>query len=199
MSAETDKIWSEFHDRLRNFILSRVRNESDADDILQDVFLRIHKNMHSLEQEDKVRPWIYQIARNAIVDHYRAHQERMAPAQLTDIPAEDPGAGELSEEVASCLGPMINRLPDPYRQAVLTTELSGRTQKDAAEELGLSVSGMKSRVQRARQKLRDMLLDCCHFELDRRGTITDYWPKDPTCRRCSGAAGTAATAISKQE
>ena len=72
---------------------------------------------------------------------------------------------------------MVESLPDDYRQALLLTEYEGLTQRELAERLGLSVSGAKSRVQRAREKLKEMLLDCCHFEFDRLGRVIDYQPK----------------------
>ena len=85
------------------------------------------------------------------------------------------------DEFAHCLERMLGEVPEPYRRAVTLTELKGVTQKDAAEKLGLSISGMKSRVQRGRGKLKDVILDCCEVELDRRGGLVDY-------RRRSGDA-----------
>jgi RNA polymerase sigma-70 factor (ECF subfamily) len=72
-------------------------------------------------------------------------------------------------------------LPEPYSQALILTEYEGLSQKEMAERLGISFSGAKSRVQRARRKLRDLLLQCCHFELDRRAFL-DYYPY---CRGCN--------------
>lgn len=90
-----------------------------------------------------------------------------------------------SEEIASCLKPMINKMPERYKQAVTLTEIKGLTQKDMAEKLGLSISGAKSRVQRGRDKLKEMLLECCHFEFDRLGNILDYQQKSKACAHCS--------------
>ena len=176
--AKTEEIWREFHGRLRAFILISVRNESDAEDILQDVFLRIHKSVHTLQEAGKLQSWIYQVVRNAIADHYRAQPESRPPAEAAFISSPSV-PGEAVQKVAACLGPMIEGLPEPYRQALQRTELAGRTQKEAAEELGVSLSGMKSRVQRARAQLRDLLLAGCHLEVDCRGTITECQPRDP--------------------
>jgi RNA polymerase sigma-70 factor (ECF subfamily) len=91
-----------------------------------------------------------------------------------------------SNEFAHCLEPMLNEVSEPYRQAVTLTEIEGMTQKDAAEKLGVSVSGMKSRVQRGRGKLKDVILDCCEVELDRRGGLVDYRRRRPhACEDCS--------------
>ncbi len=95
-----------------------------------------------------------------------------------------------------CILPLVQQLPPPYRQALLLTEVEGMTQKDLAARLGLSFSGARSRVQRARDKLRELLLDCCHFEFDRRGTIIDYYPN---CERCATGACSSATQACGEE
>ena len=155
---------------LRAFIRSRVGDDADAEDILQEVFIRVHRNLCCLPEPEWHRPesWIYQIARHLIIDHYRRRRELVAipenwPAE-PDMPEEDPEA-----LLALSLREMIDELPEPYRQALILTEYQGLSQKQLAERLGISLSGAKSRVQRAREKLRDMLLRCCHFEFDRRG------------------------------
>ena len=182
----TKEIWEGFSDRLKRFILRRVQHEHDADDILQDVFYKIHNNVHNLKDEDRLESWIYQVTRNTIVDYYRRRAK-----VLTDIAEMPEDAGEvaatpdISEDVAACLKPMIGDLPEKYRQAIILTEYEELTQREMAEKLGLSLSGAKSRVQRARECLRNMLLECCHFEFDRLGAILDYQPKERTCYYCS--------------
>ncbi len=186
MAVGTDQIWQEFSDRLRLFILRRVRSEHDTEDILQDVFWKIHNNIHTLKHENKLEAWIYQIARNTIIDHYR-HQAK-APLDISEMPeqqAEPVTTEDPSEEVVACLKPMINDLPEKHRQAILLTEYENLTQKEMSQKLGLSLSGAKSRVQRAREKLKGALLACCHFDFDRRGNILDYQPKEQTCSYCS--------------
>ena len=191
-------IWQELHDRLRAFIAPRVADQADVDDILQEVFLRIHRHLDSLDRVDRLHAWVYQITRNAISDHYRAPSLRRevpagGPAELEDLDAWTPPAGEEADspelrELSTCLGPMIERLPATYRQAIQLTEIDGVRQNVAAELLGVSVSGMKSRVQRARQQLREMVLACCHIELDQRGGIIDYrLLPGQSCERCAPA------------
>jgi RNA polymerase sigma-70 factor (ECF subfamily) len=84
---------------------------------------------------------------------------------------------------------MIHSLPEPYREAVVLTDLEGLTQKELAGRLSISLSGAKSRVQRGRQKLKEMLLDCCRFEFDRRGGVVDCEPR--SMKRCPERAGTS--------
>ena len=186
MAVGTDQIWQEFSDRLRLFILRRVRSDHDVEDILQDVFWKIHSRVHTLKLGDKLEPWIYRITRNTIIDYYR-HQAK-APSDISEMPepaTEPVAAQDIPEELVACLRPMIDDLPEKYRQAILSTEYEGLTQKEMSQELGLSLPGAKSRVQRAREKLKVALLACCHFDFDRRGNILDYQPKEESCGYCS--------------
>jgi RNA polymerase sigma-70 factor (ECF subfamily) len=174
MEDNVTLLWEQCSQRLASFIRSRVGNDDDADDILQEVFIRIHR--HLCCQPDWERPdaWFYQIARNLIIDYYRSRKE------WAEVPESFPSEPDLPEEdpeavLALSLSEMVNELPEPYRQALILTEYQGLSQKELAESQGISLSGAKSRVQRAREKLREMLLNCCHFEFDRRGRVVDYY------------------------
>jgi RNA polymerase sigma-70 factor (ECF subfamily) len=176
------QIWAEVHKGLRTFILKRVNNEAEAEDLLQEVFLRVHRELTQLKDPDRLLSWVFQIARHVIIDHYRsAERRRELPSGLaTDFTAEgNEGAfeqedDEVKYELANCLRPMINRLSDEYREAITLVELHGLTHQEAAAKLGLSVAGMKSRVQRGRRQLKQMLDDCCLIQLDSRRGVADY-------------------------
>jgi RNA polymerase sigma-70 factor, ECF subfamily len=182
MNDHLELVWNQYSRRLRAFIRSRVGDDTDAEDILQEVFIRVHRNLCCLPEPEWHRPdsWIYQIARHLIIDHYRRRRELVAiPENLPaepDMPEDDPEA-----VLALSLRELIDDLPEPYREALILTEYQGLSQKQLAERLGISLSGAKSRVQRARDKLRDMLLRCCHFEFDRRGHIVDYYERCCCC------------------
>ena len=179
--------WAELREPLLAFIARRTPDRDTAEDILQDVLLRIHRHADELEHASAVRAWIFQIARNAIADHYRraaVRREQPAGVDLTRLeppPAIESAPAELTSELAACLRPLVQRLPEPYREALVLTELDGLTQADAATCLGLSTSGMKSRVQRGRGQLRELLVGCCEIELDRRNRVTGYRPRRDPC------------------
>ena len=181
----TEQVWAAYHVPLRQFIRAQVRDEQQTDDLLQEVFLKIHTHLDTLRAQEKIESWLYQIARHAITDHYRLQQSK-ATTPLPDDLAERlamPEEAEENEAVQRLLPYillLVQRLPPLYRQALLLTEVEGLTQKALAEQLGLSFSGAKSRVQRARDHLRQ-LLDCCHFEFDRRGHIIAYHPQSEHC------------------
>ena len=182
----TELVWEAFHTPLQQFIRRRVSDETTAEDVLQDVFLKIHQHMETLSDVKKLESWIYQITRNAIIDSYRSSRPTtpLEAEEVLALPEELPDDDVVSELLPSVRA-MVRNLPDRDRQALVLTEYQGLTQKELAERLGLSFSGAKSRVQRAREKLKQQLLECCHFELDRRGHIIDYQPR---CNCCETAA-----------
>ena len=185
MEVHAQEIWQYIHHGLRAFIAKRVANEAEVDDIVQDVWLKMQRGLDGLKDQSRLILWIYQIARHAIIDHYRAPGRRreMAVGLAADIEAHQSlsarttaseDSGQLRRELAGCLRPMIERLSGEYRQAVILVDLEGLVQQEAAAQLGLSLSGMKSRVQRGRRQLKEMLEACCTIELDRRRGVADY-------------------------
>lgn len=181
----SEHVWAELHHQLHGFVARRVTNPTDVDDLLQDIFVRIHTRIDTLEQAERVQAWVYQIARNVITDYYRAGQRRRehpADAAVLDVAQAVGVDDEPSEaELAQCMTPLLAQLPGRYRSALELTELAGLTQQEAAGQLGLSHSGMKSRVQRGRRQMRELLLACCAVELDRRGGVIDYMAQQPSC------------------
>jgi RNA polymerase sigma-70 factor, ECF subfamily len=171
-----ESLYDHFACCLRAFIRGRVEDEDTAEDILQDVFIRIHAHIHELRDENHLEGWMYSIARRAIIDHYRSR--KVTGELLEDLPDEDPRREEEPDaamELAGSLREMVEALPEPYREALLLTEFGNLTQVEMAEKLGISLSGAKSRVQRGRQKIKDLLMQCCHFEFDRYGRVVEYW------------------------
>jgi RNA polymerase sigma-70 factor (ECF subfamily) len=187
MTPTLETIYEDFHSQLYHFILGRVPDADTADDILQDVYLKIHSNIDELRESDRLQSWIYQITRNAISDYYRrVRPQEELPESLASPPSAEPDV--LSELTASVKG-MLNCLPDKYRQALELTELQGLSQVELASRLNITVSGAKSRVQRAREKLKEAFLDCCHFEFDRLGRVIDYESNCSHCTNNSSACG----------
>src|SRR5712692_7822073 len=124
---------------------------------------------------------MYQIARNAIADYYREQKATVELPRLLLAPEEPVFEDDVIKDLIPSVKAMVESLPGEYREALILTEYEGLTQRELAERLGLSLSGAKSRVQRAREKLKAMILDCCHFEFDRFGKIIDYQPNCACC------------------
>ena len=181
MLMTTENLWETFHMGLRRFILQRIPDEQSADDVLQETFLKIHTRIATLRNEDKLQSWMYQIARNAIADYYRQQKATVELPEALPVPDEPVFEDEVIKDLIPSVKAMVESLPATYREALILTEYEGLTQRELAKRLGLSFSGAKSRVQRAREKLKTMLLDCCHFEFDRLGKIIDYAPNCACC------------------
>jgi RNA polymerase sigma-70 factor, ECF subfamily len=194
VELSTDTAWAELHTNIRGFVARRVRQPADVDDIVQQVFLRVHRALPTLRDADKLPAWIYQTTRRTIVDYYRAPAQRRevpAGAAIDVVPEEQPGDVTVDEheesalqELARCLDPLMKRLGVADQEALRLVEFDGLTQVEAAGRLGLSVSGMKSRVQRARLHLRSVFDACCRIALDRRGGVLAYEGRGDECGSC---------------
>jgi len=170
MTLSTAEIYQAFGRQLRLFILKRVDDPDDAEDLLQEVFIKIHTHLDTVQDHSRLLPWLYQVARNTVADYHRSRRPlNELPETLTEDP--EPLEAEPAARLAAGLSEMLACIPESYRQALEMAEIQGLKQSQVAERLGLSLSGAKSRVQRGRAMLRQALFDCCHFEFDRRGGV----------------------------
>lgn len=195
----TADLWDRFHACLRSFIRKRVNDDADAEEILQSVFVRIHAHLSTVRNTERLQAWVYRIARNAIADHYSARNRAGAqPAMSPEAAADQAAGGETDAsrtaraDLSRCMMLLLEELPEPFGEAVMLAELGALSQQELAERLGLSYSGLKSRVQRGRDQLRGLLLRCCEIERDARGGIIDFTPRDADARRkcdCHGPPG----------
>ncbi|HEX4452357.1 MAG TPA: sigma-70 family RNA polymerase sigma factor [Kofleriaceae bacterium] len=172
--------WSDVAAQLRPFVAGRVAN-ADVDDVLQDVLLRIHRGLGDLADDQRFTAWMYRVARSAIGEHGRARARHPVAEQREEPVSYDGDDRAAAAALAACLTGFVARLPSPYREAVTLVELEGLTAREAAELAGVSISGMKSRVQRGRAQLRNMLDACCAIALDIRRKVTDVVPRGSRC------------------
>jgi RNA polymerase sigma-70 factor (ECF subfamily) len=183
----TSTVWSQLSDDLRRFIRRRVADDHIAEDLLQETFVRIHENIGRLADAERVAAWVYQIARNVIYGHYRKRGDGAAALGDTEPAGPTEDVRDLVRARAGIwMDELIRQLPEPYREAVQLAEIDDLTQQDVADRLGLSLSGAKSRIQRGRAMLKDVLDECCRWEFDRRGNLTgcDPNPDRAVCRNC---------------
>jgi RNA polymerase sigma-70 factor (ECF subfamily) len=180
--------WTDVASRLRPFVAHRVPS-SDIDDVVQDVLVRMHRGLPALRDDDRFSAWMFQVARSAIAD--KARKNARAPIDTPDLdetvalPASDDDR-DAATALAGCVSLFVAQLPSPYREAITLVELEGRTAREAAEMVGISVSGMKSRVQRGRAQLRDLFERCCEIAVDVRGKPTDFAPRvKAPCKSCT--------------
>jgi len=180
MKNKTTELWNRFNETLRHFILTKVKNEALADDLLQETFIRIHSKIDNLRDETKVQSWVFQIARNIINDHYRKN----IPISVEEVPEMIDTEAESDEAMTEAIRDMVlfmEDLPEQDCQALCQVEFAGISIKDYAEQAGISYTAAKSRVARARYKLSDLLMNCCHYEFDKYGTVIGYHPIHCCC------------------
>lgn len=174
--------WADVRAELVRFVGARVA-AVDVDDVVQDALAKIHTGVAGVRDQDRLAAWIYQITRNAIVDHHR--RARPSEPLAAEPPApEAPLDDATSQLLARCLTAFVALLPPVSRQAIALVELEGLSQVDAAARLGVPVSTMKSRVQRGRARLRELVEACCAIDLDVRGHVIDVTPRGGTCPTC---------------
>lgn len=175
-------IWQRFHKELREFAIRKTKSTVDADDILQEVFINIIRNSEKVSKAHHLKQYLFAIVRNAITDHFRNEpkedlKNRM-PEELTDDESQS-----LNSIIADCcINPFIDRLPDKYREAIILADFQMMPQKNIAEKLNISYSGAKSRVQRGREKLRQLIVNCCPYRSDKYGNLLESEGIDCNCQ-----------------
>lgn len=171
MNNEIVLIWNDLNKALINFINQKVKNLEVSRDISQDVFVKVFSKINTLKDKDKIIPWIYQITRNEINTYFRKQEygHEIKIEDKLEILEEN-----LTFEFSKCIQPMINSLPLKFQKAIKMTEIEGLSQKELAKSLNISYSGAKSRVQRGRELLKSLLLQCCSVSTDKYGNITEY-------------------------
>lgn len=181
IAPEARGAWRELETRLRPYVARRVRGAADVDDVVQEVFVRLQRGLSGLRDGERFGGWVYRIAEHAVADHLRGRARHpLAPPDNDEVSmAADLGTAEptLDADLTECVALFVSRLSSPYREAITLTDLQGLTQKDAAEMLGVSLSGMKSRVQRGREHIRRMFDECCEISVDARGHVLDCTPR----------------------
>lgn len=179
MNVET--VIAEYQSSLRAFLQSRLRNASDVDDVLQDALTKTFRNISSLKSGDKIKPWLFQIANNALIDHYR-RAKRDNSISAEDLWYDDKEDSQHAFE--GCVEPFLSALPPESGDLLRKIEIEGVSQKDYAEEIGINYSTLKSRVQSSRIQLRELFERCCSIAFAADGSVMGYSQKPGGCDTC---------------
>lgn len=173
MDKDIVEIWLDLYAELKIFIGSKVQDKQAGEDILQDVFLQVHDHVHTLKDPSRLTAWVYQITRNLIADYFRNHKKSVSDKALLHL-AEQEAEDPLYTRLSACINSKIEQLSGNYKSAILLTSFQDYSQKELAASLGISYSGAKTRVQRAREMLKDSLTDCKRVETDAQGNLVDF-------------------------
>ena len=178
MEKKLLKVWEELDTQLLFFIKKRIKNKEDAEDILQDVYIKLHKNIASLNDEQKIVSWIYQITRNTINECYRKCY-RIKQVEFEDYHVEMNKEEEenLNDEILISMKKFIEKLPGDSRKLIELYEFEDMSHKDISKKLEIKENTSKSRLKRAKEKLKNQLDECCIFQIDKFGNVLDYTKK----------------------
>jgi RNA polymerase sigma-70 factor (ECF subfamily) len=169
------EIHDQFYERVRKFILASVRNESAADDLVQEAFMKIQENLDSVRDAAKVSSWVFRIAHNLCQDHFRALKKSSSNEEVHDGLVnlqETPVQKKMEQgEMSQCVQDQLNLLPESLRSVLIFSDVMEFSQQEIADILGLTVENVKVRLHRARKRFNAILVEKCTFELDERNIL----------------------------
>lgn len=168
---EINQLIYQFKDELFAFVVKKVKDTEAAKDLHQEILIRMFSNYHQLQNKQSLKPWLYRIANNAVIDHFRKTKKNFQ-ADFLDAPTDQSDEElQVDDSLLRCMEPFVNQLREPYKEALLLTDLGDLSQKEYASAKGKSYSAAKSTIQRARAKLKETFIECCHIEADHYGNI----------------------------
>ena len=176
----TKDVWGLYAEDIRRFILSKVKNPVITEDVLQETFIKVHTKLHTLKDEDKLKSWLFSIARYTVLDYFRENKQEF-PVDDLEIESE-PEPSEHSEQ--DCLRGIIKSLPKKYRDPLFLSDIKGLKQQEVANQLHLSLPTVKSQIQRARKQIAQGFMDCCGFKMNDEGHLVGEIQDKADCKVC---------------
>lgn len=184
-SMNINEIWLQYRATLKSFLHARISDSDEVDDLLQEILIRTFNNLHTVKSQSSIKSWLFQIAQRVIIDFYRKQGKREKSRQrITDDLWYEQEDIDAQKALSACIEPFIHALQREEAELLTAIDIEGQSQKEYADNLGISYSTLKSRVQKARKALRRVFENCCHLSLDRHGNITDFDPKSSNCKNC---------------
>lgn len=176
----TQEVWTKYSNEIKYFILSKVKDKAITDDILQDTFLKIHTKLHTLRDLNKLKPWIFSIARNSVLDHFKSTNQTF---EIANFESET----EIDEEAHTekdCLRGILFGLPKKYRDPIFLSDIKGIKQSEIAQQLGIPLPTVKSQIQRARKLIAQGFMNCCGLTLNDQGHLVGEIQDKEDCKVC---------------
>jgi RNA polymerase sigma-70 factor (ECF subfamily) len=173
-------LWDSYSKDLKRYVFSQIKDEDTTNDVLQEIFIKIHLNIDSLQKKESVKSWIFTIAHNTLMGFLN---KKSFPFAIDDLADEFSNEEEI-HSAKSCLLPLIKNLPEKYREPLLLSEIKGKKQAEVAQLLGITLSGAKSRIQRGRKLLQQGFMDCCHYKLNEDGFLVGEHQDKSDCKMC---------------
>ncbi len=177
----TQHIWESYHREVKQFIMSKIKDEDIANDLLQEIFIKIHTKKETLENIGKLKSWIFTIARNTVLDYFKQSTKTREFFDTDSILEEE----KMLHNKTDCLHGIIKHLPKKYRDPLFLSDIKGMKQAATAQKLKLKLSTTKSRIQRARKQIAQAFMECCDFKINQKGFLVGELKDKEECKLCS--------------
>ena len=174
-SYDPQTVTFEFYDKLMTFTQKRVKDSYAAEDIVQEVIGKLVLAYKENRQIDHLSGWLFKVTRNLINDYYKKTAKETRTSEFEDLPQEEE---ETVLEASDYITPMMKLLPEDYRTPLMMADIQGTKQAEIAQQLGLSLSATKMRIQRGRKILHDLFFQCCNIEYNEDGSFAHCTLKD---------------------
>lgn len=176
----TQEVWTHYSNDIKYFILSKVKDEAIADDILQETFLKVHTKLHTLRDLNKLKPWIFSIARNSVLDHFKTTNQTFEMAHFES----ETQLEEDTHTEKDCLRGILSGLPKKYRDPIFLSDIKGMKQAEVAKQLKLPLPTVKSQIQRARKLIAEGFMHCCGMTQNEKGHLVGEIQDRKDCKIC---------------
>ncbi|WP_299113078.1 sigma-70 family RNA polymerase sigma factor [uncultured Winogradskyella sp.] len=177
----TKTVWDKYSADIRRFILSKVKDETISDDILQDTFIKVHTKLHTLNDDTKLKPWLFSVARYTILDYFKTSKKVV---ELNDF-KDEMDAQSTTHTEKDCLRGILVNLPKKYRDPIFLSDIMGLKQKDVAKRLHLPLPTIKSQIQRGRKQIAQGFMDCCGYKMNKKGYLVGEIQEKENCKICN--------------
>lgn len=183
--TDTKIIWNSYAEDIRRFILSKTNDESSADDLLQEVFIKVHTKISNVQDVNKIKSWVFTVANNTVMDYFRAIKKSQVIID-NELEGFDEQSAEFYEHSEQdCLYGIIKSLDKKYRDPLLMADIQGYKQRRIAEVLKLPLPTIKSQIQRARKMIAQGFMDCCGYQLNKKGFLVGEIKGKEDCKVCN--------------
>lgn len=176
----TKNVWDIYAEDIRRFILSKVKDSVVTEDILQETFIKVHTKLHTLKDEDKLKPWLFSVARYTLLDYFKTTKQLFFVEDL-EIESEPEIKAHTEQD---CLRGILKSLPKKYRDPLFLSDIKGLKQQEVANQLHLPLATVKSQIQRARKQIAQGFMDCCGFKMNDEGHLVGEIQDKADCKVC---------------
>lgn len=176
----TQYIWNTYSEDVKRFVLNKIKNEQMANDLLQDIFIKIHSKLGTLHNLSKLKSWVFTIARNTVYDHFKSNSFSVEITEDSIAPNEE----SQTHTEKDCLYGILKNLPKKYRKPLFLSDIKGLKQEEVANLLNLPLPTIKSQIQRTRKLIKQGYIDCCNFEINKKGFLVGEIKEKQDCKVC---------------